>query len=189
MLVLMYEVERKVEITRDEREKLVALFRARGYRERPLVMQEDAYIEAKKSPFGGYDHKRYRKEGDRIIYTEKSWEDAPGGGRARREIERDADEEERAGALSLCAAPIIIRKERLSFEGEHDGRAMHIDMDSVAFSHSPDERCFIEAELIARTKDDVSRFEDAVWSFLRDALGRDDLVESPGMFTMAFEKR
>ncbi len=85
----MYEVEFKVELTESERDALQAALLARGFVAAEPVTQRDNYVEAKDSPHGGYDLKRYRDEGDRVIYTEKIWEPVAGS-LARRENEREA---------------------------------------------------------------------------------------------------
>ncbi len=152
------------------------------------MTQNDYYIEAKESPHGGNDLKRYRDEGDAFFYTEKVWE-LIGKHLGRKETEREATREEFDEALIQYPDAIALKKQRLSFAGMHEGEEISIDMDSVKFDHSPAMRYFIEAEIIAGSKEDVVEGKHFVRSFLEEVLGRTDLIESPGMFTMAFKKR
>ena len=183
----MYEVEYKVEITESERDELAALFARSGFAARPEVAQHDRYVFAQASPFGGYDLKRYRQEGDRAFSTEKLWEMVDGQ-KARKETEREISLAELERAVAPYPDALTIRKARRSWVGNYDGKPMHIDMDTVQFDHSPAPRYFIEAEMLVPAKEDVAADRAAVVAFLRQALGREDIAESPGMFAMAFKK-
>jgi adenylate cyclase class IV len=183
----MYEVEFKVELTQAESATLSDKLIANGFSSRPPVMQNDFYIEARESSHGGYDIKRYRDEGDQIFYTEKVWElvdDQP----ARREIEHVVTREEFGSEVPKFPDAVTIRKSRRSFQGEWQEMPIHIDMDDVKFDHSPAMRYFIEAEIIAPSAAEVAAAKALVQSFLCDLLGKEELVDSPGMFSMAYKR-
>jgi adenylate cyclase class IV len=184
----MYEVEYKVEITDTERDTLYALFEKEGFAKKPPVVQNDYYIEAVESPFGGFDLKRYRDEGDKIFYTEKVWEDVDGK-KVRREAEREVTREEFDSKIAEYPSALKIQKDRQAFTGEYEGCKIHIDMDSVKFDHSPSVRYFIEAETMTESKEEVGARKDLMLRFLRESLGRSDIKEASGMFTMAFKKQ
>ena len=59
----MYEVEIKVELSGKERIDLIERFKTRGFLAKGITPQNDFYIEAKPSPYGRFDLKRYRQEG------------------------------------------------------------------------------------------------------------------------------
>ena len=67
----MYEVELKVEITEKEKEELIKSFKVKNYLFKGITPQDDFYIEAKESPYGGQDLKRYRKEGGKFILQKR----------------------------------------------------------------------------------------------------------------------
>lgn len=184
----MYEVEIKVEISAEKSLKLFDYFRKEGFSPAPAVMQNDYYIAAAKSPFGGWDVKRYREEGATAFYTEKVWETLESG-RARREIEKEVSIEELRLRVAAHPDALKIQKLRRPFV-DHRGidRKIHIDMNRVKFDHSPEMRYFIEAEIIAGSAEEVGPCKELVIAFLKEALRVSDLQESPGMFTMAFEK-
>lgn len=183
----MYEVEYKVEITETERQNLIEIFKKEGYLVKPIVVQNDHYVEAKESPIGGYDLKRYRDEGDKIFYTEKIWEDV-GGDKVRKEIENTVDRAEFEKELPKYPNKISIQKRRQTFSGKYNGNDIHIDMDSIKFDHSPAERFFIEAEVLSDDKEGVVALRNSLADFLKKALGKQDLIQSPGMFNMAVNK-
>ena len=155
----MYEVEFKVEIMETEREHLCNLFEKDGFIKKPSVVQNDYYIEAKKSPYGGFDLKRYRKEGEKFFYAEKIWEDI-NGHKARKEIEREVSEHEFNTEVKRFPNALKIIKTRQSFLGKFEALDIHIDMDSVKFDHSKNMRYFIEAEVISENKENDKELSD-----------------------------
>ncbi len=183
----MYEVEYKVEITKEENEKLVALFKSRNFVYKETNLQNDYYVEVRKSPLGGFDFKRYRKEGEKAFYTEKVWEEV-GGKNIRREAERELSPDELLKEIEKYPDCVKIKKERQSFSGRYENQEIHIDMDSVKFDHSPSTRYFIEAEVLTNGKEDLEKFRNLVTTFLKESLERSEIIESPGMFDMAFKK-
>lgn len=183
----MYEVEFKVELSEAERDALEATLLARGFVAATTLALEDVYVEAADSPLGGYDLKRYRDEGSRVVYAEKIWEEV-GSQMARREDEREATRDEMAAAVAACPSPVRIRKERRPLSGTWEGRALHVDMDTVQFDHSPGPRYFAEAEIVTPDAALAAPLKESVKRFLREALGREDLAEAWGMFTMALKK-
>ena len=182
----MYEVEYKVEISESEKKNLFTLFQKDNFIKKLLVLQNDYYVEAKESPFGGFDLKRYRSEDDTFFYTEKIWEDV-GGHKARKETEKEILQNEFDIGISKNPIVLKIQKERQSFAGTYQNNEIHIDMDSVKFDHSENMRFFIEAEILCENKQDVKSLKQQMAEFLAKSLGR-EIVESPGMFTMAFKK-
>ena len=84
---------------------------------------------------------------------------------------------------------IKIKKDRTSFTGIHHGQALHIDMDSIKYDHSPAMRYFIEAEVLSKDKEGISELKASLILFLKESLGTSEIKESPGMFMMAYEKR
>ena len=184
----MYEVEYKVEITKEERDKLDALFKKDGFIVKETVMQNDYYIEAKESPLGGYDIKRYRDQGKNIFYIEKVWEDI-GGHLARKETEKEVSRGEFMEEIAKYPKAIKIIKEEQSFGGKYGNQKIHIDMDTVKFNHSPNVRYFIEAEILTEDGEEVKILKDIVIEFLKTSLGRRDIIESPSMFNMAFNRK
>ena len=89
----MYEVEYKVEITKEERDRLKELFETEGFLKKPEVFQKNYYVGVQDSPHGGHDLKRYRDEGEVIIYSDKVWEKFDSK-KIRKEIEHEVSREE-----------------------------------------------------------------------------------------------
>ncbi|MES2437116.1 MAG: CYTH domain-containing protein [Patescibacteria group bacterium] len=184
----MYEVELKVELTAEDKENLIAEFKARGFVAKGMTPQNDYYIEAKKSQYKGYDLKRYREEAGKYIYTEKIWEivdDQP----ARRENEHEVTEPEFKSVIAQYPDAIKIIKDREWFAGEYQSTPISLTIDSVKFDHSPSMRFFTEAEIDVEDRTEVSKAKEIIELFLKDVLKKTEIVESPGMFMMAFEKR
>jgi adenylate cyclase class IV len=183
----MYEVEYKVEINKAERDSLFVLFDKKDFQVSGPFLLNDYYIEAEKSKFGGYNIKRYRDDGVKVIYTEKIWEDN-NGEKVRKEAEREVGRTEFISELAMCPNVLKIQKERQSYSGIYRNQEIHIDMDSVKFDHSPTTRYFIEAEILSTEKDDVGMLKSIITDFLKELLGRSEMIESPSMFNMAFNK-
>lgn len=186
---MKYEVEYKVELTEDEAKTLKELFIARNFPSKGIDQQDDYYIEAKESPiYKGFDLKRYRNESGTIIYTEKIWEIA-GNTPARKELEHIASQEEFEEAISKYPEAVKIKKQREWFTGNSkDLSNISITIDTVKFDHSPSIRYFIEAETNTDVINEVKDLKERIIEFLKDILNKDQIIESPGMFTMAFKK-
>jgi hypothetical protein len=186
----MYEVEYKTEISEAERDKLIFLFELNhfgNFLKKPSVLQNDYYIEAQESPYGGFDLKRYRDEGDKYFYTEKIWEDV-NGSKARKETEKEISKEELKAGIENSPVIIKLQKTRDRFVGEYRGKEIHIDMDSVKFDHCPSMRYFVEAETMTEIKENIKELKELMKNFLKESLGKDEITEAKGMFTMAFKK-
>ena len=151
------------------------------------VLQNDYYVEAKESEYGGYDLKRYRDESGKYFYTEKVWENV-NGEKVRKEIEREVLHEEFLSEVGKYPNALKIEKSRQSFVGMYEGREIHIDMDNVKFDHSPSMRYFIEAEILSENKEDVKNLKDLIIKFLKEVLEKQEIKEAEGMFKMAFKK-
>ena len=132
----MYEVEIKVELTAKEREDLVAKFKAHGFTFKGITPQNDYYIEAKKSPYGGYDLKRYRKEAEKYIFTQKVW-DTAGGQPARQENEHEVSKEEYESAVKQFPEATKVIKNREWFDAVFKDKKMSVTIDTTKFDHSP----------------------------------------------------
>jgi adenylate cyclase class IV len=184
----MYEVEIKVELTRDEKDILINEFKKRGFVEKGVTPQNDYYIEAQKSQYKGYDLKRYRNEAGKYIYTQKTWE-VINGDPIRKEDEHEVTEEEFKKAVVDYPNALKIIKDRAWFDGSFEDTKMSITIDSVKFDHSKEMRHFVEAEIDVHNKEDVTKTKDLIREFLKDILKRSEIPDIPGMFTMAFEKR
>ena len=184
----MYEVELKVEITAEEKERVITNLKNSGFVEKDYVAQIDCYVEAEKSPHGGYNLKRYRNEDGKIFYTQKTWE-MENGELARKEEERESSQVEFDEGLKKSSHPITIKKDRQSFDGSYKDTKIHIDMDTIKFDHSSDMRYFIETEIITAQKEEVKNIREFIREFLKKLLEKSELIEAPGMFTMAFEKK
>ncbi len=184
----MYEVEIKVELTPEEKDTLIAEFKARNFIAKGVTPQYDYYIEATKSPISGYDLKRYRNEAGNFIYTEKIWEMIDGQP-ARKENEHQVSESEFTAKVKEFPNALKIIKDREWFSGEHEGHNISITIDSVRFDHSPSMRYFVEAEIDVAHKEHVTQTKELITLFLKKVLKTSRIVESPGMFMMAFEKR
>jgi adenylate cyclase class IV len=191
---MKYEVEYKVELSEDEVQNLKQIFIERDFTNQGTDQQDDYYIEAEKSPMykgsgGGYNIKRYRNESGKIIYTEKVWE-MVGDTSARRETERNASQDEFETEISKYPDAIKIKKQREWFAGSSsDLPSISITIDSVKFDHSPSMRYFIEAEIDTEDINQVKDLKEKIRVFLKDILGKSEILESPGMFVMAFKKR
>jgi hypothetical protein len=184
----VYEVEFKAELTLAERDALAARLAAEGFAAGDPLSLVDTYVEATDSPHGGYDLRRYRDEGGRIIFAEKVWE-LVGGSLARREAEREASREEMVAAIAASANPVRIAKTRQPYSGRWGGRDLHVDVDTVQFDHSPGPRYFAEAEIVTPDGAGAPALKEELRGFLAGLLGRDELPEAWGMFTMALKKR
>ncbi|MES2223575.1 MAG: hypothetical protein V4469_01420 [Patescibacteria group bacterium] len=184
----MYEVELKIELTEDEKEKLISLFKERGFLSKGVTPQNDFWPEATESEYGGYDIKRYRKEGDKYFYTEKMWELFEGGKPVRRENEHEVTKEEYESKLVEYPDSLKIKKDREWFAASFDGQNISITIDSIKFDHSPSIRYFLEAEISVKNKEEVAKTKEIIHGFLREILNKSELIESPGMFKMAFQK-
>jgi adenylate cyclase class IV len=153
-----------------------------------MTPQNDYYIEAKESPYGGYNIKRYRDEGAKFIYTEKVWEKIKGQP-ARREEEHEVSMEEFASRVAEFPNAVKIKKDREWFAGNYKDKDISITIDSVKFDHSPEVRHFIETEIDIADKNNVAETKALIGQFLKELLGKSEIVEAPGMFSMAFNKK
>ncbi len=183
----MYEVELKVELTAKEREKLITLFKEQGFLFKGVTPQNDFYIEATESSYGGFDLKRYRNEDGKFIYTEKIWESFDGQP-IRRENEYEVTKEEFESETPKYPNAIKIKKDREWFTGVYEGIEISVTVDSVKFDHSQSMRYFIEAEIDVEKKEDVQKTKELIYDFLKKILNKFELIDSPGMFSMAFKK-
>ncbi len=184
----MYEVELKVELTSQERSALLERFSERGFESKGVTPQNDFYIEAVPSQYKGYDLKRYRHEADKYIYTEKTWEVVEGRP-IRKEEEYEVSKEHFETEIAKYPDAIAIKKDRAWFAGSYEDRDISITIDTVKFDHSPNTRYFIEAEIGVEDKEKVIETQDLIREFLEDALQKEEIVEAPGMFVMAFTKQ
>jgi len=50
-------------------------------------------------------------------------------------------------------------------------------------------RYFLEAKVDVKDKNDAMKTKNLIQSFLQEVLQRPEIVEAPGMFAMAFEKK
>ena len=107
----------------------------------------------------------------------------------RREEEEEVSLKELQEETSKIPDSVNIEKTREYFGGKYQGTDLLVSIDSVTFGHSEGERYFIEAEVCVEKKEDTQEAEHVVKNFLRNLLATQDLVESPGMFSMAFEGR
>jgi len=183
----MYEVELKVELTDIERQKLLTLFKGAGFQSKGVTPQHDLYIEAKESPYGGFDLKRYRNEDGNYIYTEKVWEMIEGEP-TRKEIEHAVSKEAFDAASAQFPDVLVIQKDREWFSGSYEGEEISITIDAVQFNHSAHMRYFIEAEIGIEDKHAVVKTKNLIKAFLKSILGKSEIIEAPGMFTMAFKR-
>jgi adenylate cyclase class IV len=184
----MYEVEFKVEITEAESKQFPNQCKEHGFSFKKSTAQHDVYIEVTPSPHGGNDVKRYRNEEGTHIYTEKIWEKAQDGTLVRREDEHEVTQEEFEREITKYPDAVHIKKERAWFKGEHGGEMISLTVDSVKFDHSPRMRYFVEAEIGVDDVEKVSETKAKIMGFLKSLLGREEMIESPGMLTMAFKK-
>jgi adenylate cyclase class IV len=182
----MYEVEYKVEITKEERDKLIEKLLETGFLNKGVVSQNDFYTEVRFSPDGGYDFCRYRKEGGKFIFTEKVHE-MHEGKKIRKETEREVSESEFLSHIKNSPDCVKIIKERESFQGSWKDIIPHVDMDSVKFDHSASERYFVEAEVLTEDKASTSLLREKVQAFL-EAYLEHKVTEAPGMFSLAYKK-
>ena len=184
----MYEVEWKVELSEKTREDYLKSLKEAGFVPKGMTPQNDFYIEAKASPYRGFDLKRYRQEGDEFIYTEKVWEMA-GDVPARKESERNVSKEEFQTETAKYPAAIKVIKDREWFSGSFEGREISVTIDTVKFDHSPSTRYFTEAEIQVQDKNDVYEAKKLIKRFLMELLHMPQgIPEAPGMFMMAFKK-
>jgi adenylate cyclase class IV len=184
----MYEVELKVEITNKQREDLINLFKEKCFEFKGMTPQQDVYIQAEKSPYGGYDLKRYRNEDGKFIFTQKTWE-LIDDQLARKENEHEVTKEEFETTIPQYPNAISIKKDREWFAGNYQGKDISITIDSIKFDHSQGIRYFIEGEIDIEDKTKVTETKELIKSFLKDVLKTEEIIDSPGMFMMAFEKR
>lgn len=183
----MYEIELKIELTEQEKDFLIATFAQRKFVSKGTTPQNDYYIEAKDSTYGGHDTKRYRKEGNKYIYTEKMWE-LIGTERFRKEDEHEVTEEEFTTQTKAFPDAVTIIKDRAWFAGNYEGKAISFTIDTVKFKHSPGNRYFLEAEIDVSDKKDAPATKKLIESCLKELLGRTEIIEAPGMFALAFKK-
>ncbi len=179
-----YEVEIKVELSDAERNELLKALTSFGFVSHGVTPQADYYIQADKSPYGGVDLKRYRDEGGKLIYTEKIWE-MHGGERARREIEREVTSGELEKAVAGNPKAPSIKKDREWFKGAYKGTEISFTIDSVRFNNFPQPRYFVEAEIGADRPEEVPKIKSFLQGFLKDILQRSEIVEAPGMYSLA----
>lgn len=158
----MYEVEIKIELTEKEKGDLITEFKAKNFEFKGLMTQNDFYLEAKKSPHGGRDLKRLRSQDRKYIYTEKIWE-LSGDTKVRRENEHEVSEEEFNSMLLQFPDALKIIKDREWYAGSFQNKNISLTIDNVKFDH--------------------------ISLFLKELLNKEDLVEAPGMFAMAFDKK
>ena len=183
----MYEVEIKVELTDKERQELIDNCKERNFIFKKVTPQNDYYIEAKESSYGGFDLKRYRNEVGEFIYTEKVWE-LIDGQPYRRETEYVASKEEFESKITQYPHALKIVKDREWFSGLYKGIPISLTIDTVKFDHSQAMRYFTEAEIDIEEKKDVPQTKEFIKNFLKEILNKQEIIEAPGMFTMAFKK-
>lgn len=184
----MYEVEFKVEITEAEKAHFIDACSSLGFSFTRSTIQNDFYIEATPSIHGGYDLRRYRDEDGVFIYTEKNWEVSVDGHLARKENEHKVSKENFDSEIAKYPGATTIHKERSWYEGVYEGREISLTLDSVKFDHSPSMRYFIEAEIGEEDIENVKATKEFLISFLKKLLNKEEIIESPGMFSMAFKK-
>lgn len=181
-----------MELTKEEKENLFSLFKEKGFEFRKTTPQKDFYVEAKMSPHRGeggvHDLKRYRQEGDTFLYTEKIWEMVDGH-LARQEEEYEVSKEMFEQELKKFPNAVKVEKTRDWFWGESEGEKISITIDSVKFNHSRDKRYFIEAEIDVEDKNKTKEIKELINRFLKEILGKNEIIESPGMFTMTVKKK
>jgi hypothetical protein len=183
----MYEVEFKIEITSEQESLVVTELTNRSFVSEEVFPINDFFIEAKKSEHGGYDLKRYRQEGNAYIFTEKTWEKKDGM-LARKEDEYEVSKEQFESVIAQHPEAIKIIKNRKEFHGNFEEKDITVAIDHVHFDHSPNTRFFIEGEILVPAIEEVEASRAFIKRFLLDLLGLDDVIESPGMFTMAMKK-
>jgi adenylate cyclase class IV len=183
-----YEVEWKVELSEEQAAAYRSTLKSAGFIFDRTTPQNDFYIEAKESPYGGFDLKRYRQEDGEFIYTEKVWE-MSGDTKARKEIERNVTEDEFRMETAKYPHAIKVIKDREWFTGRYEGKEMSVTIDSAKFDHSQKMRYFTEAEICVESKEDVAEAKRSIKRFLMDMLKMPQgIPEAPGMFMMAFKK-
>ncbi len=183
----MYEVEIKIELTEKERKDLVLALQKQGFVSKGITPQNDYYIEAKESPFTGFDLKRYRNEAGKYIYTEKIWElidNLP----FRKENEHEVTKKEFEAKIAEFPKALKIVKNRDWYKGSYQGIEISVTIDSVKFDHAVDVRHFIEAEIDIAEKKEVPKTKEFIRGFLKELFNKQEIVEAPGMFTMAFKQ-
>jgi adenylate cyclase class IV len=189
---MMYEVELKVELTKEEKQKLEKAFKERGFEFRKQTPQKDYYVEAKKSPYydqgGKYNLRRYRDEDGELIYTAKIWEMVDEH-LARQEEEYEVSREKFDEEIQKYPEAIKIEKARDWYWGKYKGQKISLTIDTVDFDHSPETRYFFEAEIDVDDKDKTKETKDLIRDFIKEVLVKEEVVEAPGMFSMAFEKK
>jgi predicted adenylyl cyclase CyaB len=183
----MYEVESKVELTKDEVESLQVSLEKNDFPHIKTTQQNDFYVEAKKSQYGGRDLKRYRDEGEQLFYTEKIW-DVVDGNPVRKETEREVSRTEFDSAIQKFPDAVKIKKERKWFVAVYRGQKISVIIDSVKFDHSSGVRYFVEAEIDTSDKTKVTETKEIIRDFLKGLLGKNEIIEAPGMFALAFDK-
>lgn len=184
----MYEIELKVELTLVEKKELIIELKEKGFSFNGITPQNDYYIEAHSSPFGGYNLKRYRNENGKYIFTEKIWEEIDGKP-ARQENEHEVAKAEFESAIKAHPDSVKIIKDREWFKGLYKNQEISVTIDTVKFDHSSNTRYFVEAEIDVADKSNVQATKNLIEDFLKEVLHKDKLIDSPGMFMMAFEKR
>lgn len=184
----MYEVELKIEILESEKEAYLQTLKSKGFSFIKSSSQHDVYIEAKESPHGGYDLKRYRHEDDKYIYTEKIWEVTDDNIKARKENEREVTHHEFACEVAKYPEVVSFKKQRDWYTGIYDNHEISLTIDSVKFDDSSDMRYFTEAEIGVENKEEVGPTKQIIIGCLKELLGKEELYEAPGMFMMAFKK-
>lgn len=185
----MYETEVKVELTDEVLERVLGFFKEKQYADWGTVPQEDLYVEATPSPYGAFDIKRYRADGESFFYTEKVWE-GEGETRVRKEVEREVSADEYLHAKTNLPAVVRIAKDRHSLTAIYRGRQISLSIDSVKFDHSPRVRHFFEAEIIVESRELVAETQKFIRQFIAEVLNiqESDIIEAPGMFALAFKK-
>jgi adenylate cyclase class IV len=118
----MYEVEIKIEINSQEKEIIISSLIDKRFIDKGTLEQTDCYIEVEKSPYGGYDLKRYRIENGKIFYTQKTWE-MNGADLARKELENESTLDEMSSSIEKSTEPVTIKKVRKSFEVSSKNRS------------------------------------------------------------------
>ncbi len=183
----MYEVEIKIELSDKERQEFIDVLKKNGFASKGVTPQNDYYVEAKESPHGGFDLKRFRNEAGKFIYTEKIWEMVDGQP-VRKEDQHDVSSAEFEAKIAEFPQALKIVKDREWFAGSYKGRPISLTIDSVAFDHSPAQRYFTEAEIDVPNKEDVTKALELIKDFLKEMLNKPQLIEAPGMFDMAYGK-
>lgn len=171
-----FEVERKFQLSQEEVPGLIDRLREQGFSPAGVVIMTDTFL----PPPAKGEMLRVRDEKTlgvwRTVFTRKSWQNTPDGGRERHECEREATPLLRAvvllAARMICGDLPSFTKERRLYEGKVHNHDVVISVDQVSGLGKYSGH-YLEVEVLVPIGGETSAARDTVYSVASRLFGQD----------------